>query len=171
MDARETAWTSTWREDLYSVLAERGHSALSGYLVGRPGTSYVHLGQELGGFAALQLEQIHWQEAKDSGKLRECASDALVRFLRARLRNGWGKGFHCAINTAGVFADWIVMLCGQHDPAGIRARAEEVWSCLEQLHPPKGWLPESPQDELIARAFETGWPAIRQHGDSKDASK
>jgi len=140
-----------------SLLHSRGFESTSDLLSRFPAKPYVDLAADLGNdMAALQLEWMQFEEAKEQGKLRDAAMDSLARELAGHLREGWGRGTQVDFNTAGVFADWVTRL-EDYDP-DLVPRAEAVWQALHELRPPEGWKPEGPDNPLLAFAFDKGWP-------------
>ena len=158
MNAETALWTEDWKQRLYASLGHLGYSSVLAYLADRPGEGYFRLARQLEGFAALQIQQLQWEEAQEGQLERRVAMDALVRIMRDRLRKGWGKGRHRDLNTAGVLADWLAMISGKYDTSDVGAKARRVWECLKESAPPGGWLPQSPEDLHVKTAFDRGWP-------------
>jgi len=151
-------WGPDWHARLRRDVRRKGFDSVAEYLGACPGKDYVKAAEDLGGYAALQLLSVQMDEAGQSGTIRDAASDALVRFFRSRLRRGWAKGFHAVYNTVCVHADWVVALTEGEGYAELRPLLDRVWRSLEELSPPVGWVPASPEDPYIRQAFDEGWP-------------
>jgi hypothetical protein len=102
-------------------------------------------------FPMMFLKLSYEREAKESGKLRLFAIDSLVRSFVEHGGPGWRKGSNWNDRLARVYSSW-------HVPAGHDAECTRVWDALKQLDPPIGWKPTSVEDEILARAFQAGWP-------------
>lgn len=102
-------------------------------------------------FPIMFLKLSYEREATASGNLRLFAIDALVRSFVEHGGPGWRKGSNWGNRLARVYSNW-------HVPAAHDEECARVWYALKQLEPPIGWKPLSVEDELLALAFQVGWP-------------
>lgn len=110
----------------------------------------MQLAAELGDdVAAIQMEGALRHEAENTGGLERFARDLLVRCIRNDLPMGWNIGEKFDFNRAGVFASWSAGVEGLLDKPSRKA----VWGFLKEADIPTGWLPESPDDPFLDRAF------------------
>jgi hypothetical protein len=133
-----------------------GFQSVTHFLSCFPGEPYAAVAKRLGNeFAGLQLVRMQNEEAKSDEAVEALAMDSLARGLNRHLPAGWRHGARGDFDTSGAFADWIVRL-KQLSP-GLGAKANSVWSALEEFEPVVGWLPHGPDDDLVVRAFSKGW--------------
>lgn len=161
-NARRT-WEGDWRERVLSRMRSYGYQSVADCLSRFPGEPYVDVVKRLGPhIAAIQLECVQFDEAEKQGALREAAIDSLLRDLNWHLKSGWEGGVRGNFNTSGAYVDWLHRLEGSSrnlppNPELIQ-RGEMVWKALEELRPPRGWLPIGMTDPFIEAAFATAWP-------------
>jgi len=153
-----TPWQGNWKGRLHSTIAARGYCVLEDFLAQHPGMSYVKLAASLGAarVAAMQICSEQLQRAAAVGRLREAAKDALVRFLADSIKRGWGRGGRFSYKPACALGDWTVCVLrcsGSPADAGLKGTLKKVGDYLQKCDPPVGWVPESPDDALIERAF------------------
>ena len=156
-----TPWDGDWQMRLRSRLDALGFGTLGAFLHAKPGVSYVTLAKELGdtNVAAMQLYGEHIRMAKKEDLLRAAAADCLVRFLVEHVKRGWGRGRYFTLNLASALGDWrsVMNQFGGNDDF-LNERLDRVAEALKRLHPPDGWIPSGPGDQMISRAFQQGWP-------------
>jgi hypothetical protein len=162
MDERvDTPWQGDWKERLVEKLASMGFGTLEEFLSANPGVGYVNLAKMLtdANVAALQLYGEQIRTAASTGRLREGAKDSLVRFLAEHIKRGWDASRHFTFRLAAALADWkssLIQFGSQN--SDFPAKLDAVINALREASPPKGWVPKSPSDEHIERAFAKGWP-------------
>jgi hypothetical protein len=146
-------WKGNWKNRVYERVAARGFSTVTDFADSRPTASLLELADELGpeDVAAIQLETLLYDEAKESGYVDRFARSLLVRSLRERIPDGWnvGERYDFDSEAAGGFGRWTAILDEMHDEA-----AWQVWQSLRAANIPRGWLPSGPDDPILLRAFE-----------------
>jgi hypothetical protein len=163
-DRVRRTWEGDWRIRLQARVHSLGYEHVSEFLKRFPREPYVEVVKRLGDdIAAIQLECAQFDEAARRANVRDSAIDSLVRDLTWHLKTGWEGGAKGNFNTAGAYVDWLQRLEGPSrnlpSNADLRERGQKVWSALEALRPPLGWLPTGPHDSLVEAAFAAGWPA------------
>jgi len=150
-------WCPDWRARLKARLESLGSHTMTEFLGRVPSEPYLKVAQMLGeDVAALQLEWMQFEEAREQNTIRYVAMDSLARELKYHLPTGWRYGAKGDFDTASVYADWIVRL-EQYD-RNLKAIGKAVWQALEERTPPVGWSPSGPEDRLLVAAFAKGWP-------------
>ena len=187
MTVNANTWSADWQQRLRNRLHSIGCESVGEYLEKHPAQSYLAVAKALGeDVAAVQLSRMQLQEVRDERSFRRVAMDSLAREISANLPNGWqlsserpkldageslwkhlaSKGSEVSeeerkdrveFQTAGAYAYWVTLL-RSYDQS-VEPRALAVWNALKSLSPPSGWRPVGPDDPLILRAFELGWPA------------
>lgn len=158
MNRAERTWNGDWKNKVLSRIKETaGCRTATEFIAIYPTEPYLELVKRLGDdVAAIQLESLHFSEAQNDRMIREAAMDSLVRELHTYLKEGWRLGAKDAFETSGAYADWITRL--QQKQADLKHKADLVWSALEEVQPPTGWLPIDPHDQIVRAAFDKGWP-------------
>ncbi len=138
-----------------------GFASLSDYLAARVGVPYTDLADELGGgVLGLHVASVQLKQATDK---RAAASDALVRALRQVLTRGWDL---TEAAEPGVSRDFMNVTAWSYWTSLLdSARPDEdtldrLWDAIKQRAKP-GWLPKTPDDEVLSRAFDEAWPTTR----------
>jgi hypothetical protein len=145
-------WSGSWRDKILSRVRACGFETATAYLAQYPADSYIAAAARLGDdVAALQLEWMQFDEAKNEVDIRQAAKDSLVRELNYQLPNGWRRGAKNDFETASAYADWIVRI--EQKRSELKSKAKDVWDSLQGLNPPVGWVPQSPDDRFISEAF------------------
>jgi hypothetical protein len=160
---RVPAWQGDWEKRVYDRVSQRDFATLSAFADSRPTASLKELARELGpekDVAALQLERLLRQEARETGRVRRFARAALVREINEYFPQGWMRGDTVDFSRASVWAEWVSRLGEEH-----RAAAESVWDRLKRLAS-VGWLPMGVDDPIILEAFREG-----RFPEDSDASK
>jgi hypothetical protein len=153
----ERVWGGDWQARLRSSLHSLGCETVQDFLVRYPAEPYLKLVKRLGDHvAALQLVRMQFDEARQSGRVRDAAKDCLCRELVGNLKRGWGMGVRADFHMAGAYANWVTEL--ERCQPDTRPLADAVWRVLNEMCPPWGWLPDSPDDPFLASAFARGWP-------------
>jgi hypothetical protein len=154
------SWEPGWEQRLVAAARKTGAASIGDFLSQHHSVPYFKLVRQLGDeFAAVQLQQLQFAEAEDTGQLRAAAADGLCRILCDRIKRGWGRGMHFQSNLAGAYAEWLSLLEYRAGHPELRECGQAVWQALVQQSPPEGWLPTRPDDPLIVAAFTSGWPA------------
>jgi hypothetical protein len=148
--------TGRWHPDpsafLDRRLSEQGRSVQQ-FLADRPGLWWGKLAREFDEPLATVQLMAYAQEAAAKGRwLDWFARDALARTLHRWLPSGWHYKNDVDAETADAFSDWITTMGALGQSSRDMARA--VVETLKQSHLPLGWLPNGPDDPLLARAFE-----------------
>ncbi len=157
----KTPWYGDWQERLSRKLEELGFSSLEAYLTSQPGVGYVKIARILGiaNVCAMQIYGMHLRAAAAEGRVREAAIDSLVRLLAEHLTRGWGTGQHFPFKLALAFATWVPIVERNANPSPeVQRYMDRVFESLKAIDPPKGWVPEGPDDAIIRTAFDQGWP-------------
>lgn len=164
----DTAWSGDWQNRLLKRIRAMGYRNVTDYLEAHPGVPYHDVAKDLGrplpdgkgcDIAAIQIQGLQYLEAVAHGKLREFAMDSLVRILRDHLRRkGWNEGVHAKFNRACAYAAWCGLVSQSGEDEAAKMCAAKTWEALEQLSPPQGWRPSSPDDPYVVAAFNKGWP-------------
>jgi len=179
-----TTWAPDWQSRLLEKVRAIGYHTVTEFLSAHPAEPYVTMARKLGNTAAVQLLRVQRLEIEDEAGFRRAAMDCMARELATHLPKGWGIPTEIpevpldsmwthlaahgplkpneiedriAFQTAGVYADWMSLL-REYDSATIEPRADAVWAALKNLRPPTGWIPHGPNDPIIVRAFDVGWP-------------
>jgi hypothetical protein len=146
----ENTWHEDWLARLHQRVHTRGFNSVTAFADARPHATLTQLAAELGNdIAAIQIEGALCYEAEQAGTLEQYARALLVRRIRQRLPRGWHVGENFIFECAGVFAFWSAGVQGFLDKLSRNA----VWESLQQTEIPIGWLPEGPDDPILARAF------------------
>lgn len=159
-------WSGDWQQKVRARVNARGFETIAAFLASMPGATYAEAAAALGDdVAPIQVTRLHLGEARkvDASAFRAAAIDSLVRYLRQRLPDGWGRqssedpdlepDFLC--NKA--FTGWEASL-EEADAITAGARCQAVWQRLCELAP-LGWLPADANDDVIRRVFDAAWPA------------
>src|SRR2546430_17226787 len=84
-------WHGDWRARVRRTIHEVGCETLAEYLAKHPAEPFISVARRLGeDVAAIQLEHMQLDEARQQGQLRFAAMDSLARQIRRFLPNGWG---------------------------------------------------------------------------------
>jgi hypothetical protein len=150
----DQVWGGNWRAKIKARVHAIGCETVSEFLARFPAEPYITVAQRLGNdIAAFQLEWMQFEEGNNA--IRWLAMDSLTRDITSHLPAGWRHGTKDDFDTAGAYADWIVRL-EQQQPE-IKDKAKAVWTALEELHPPVGWMPSGTDDPFVVNAFFKGW--------------
>lgn len=157
-------------------LCEKGYSSLLDYLEDRQAIPYQELVKEIGpdSIAVGFLRWLHCREAHRAGQIRRAAMDCLAREI-AQV-GGWpgvkvftqpsepvtsmnvdpedAKKLQWKAEV--IFRNWALDALLPYGD-NITQHAEPVWEALEELDPPRGWIPSGADDPLIVAAFDEGW--------------
>lgn len=151
------AWRGDWNERLAARLHSLGFDSLSHLAKDNPGATIQELVSILGAgdFAIIQVEWALMQEAENSGTVRQCAIDLLVRLLRSP-ENGWPAaiGREEQAEVCGLLVSWLGLLPDRYRPHG----QQVVVSFLRDADIPAHWRPVSADDEHIRKHMSSQWP-------------
>jgi hypothetical protein len=157
MSRPNTTWTGNWRARIRSRLEALGYQTIAEFLAQHRAEPYLQLAARLGeDVAAIQVQILHCDDAREKGNVRAMAMDSLARDLRTNLAAGWSGPAKGDFDTSGAYADWVSRL--EVQLPGFRPVADATWQALEQLTPPTGWQASGPHDPVIVAAFARGWP-------------
>ena len=165
MDYAKPHTSDQLRSNITKDLQSRGHKSILDYLKRNQRKSYVELAKDFAkGTFAMQIIQYTFEEALLYKQFRWVAKDALVRELHEAFPKGWEKNYNAngignkQINfqKAKAYGIWHAMV--NQVPTNAVSFLFEVWSALQRLNPPSGWLPEGVDDSFIAAAFDEEWP-------------
>ncbi len=146
----ERTWQGDWLTRIYQRVHKRGFESVTAFAETKPTATLLELAAELGeGVAAIQLEGALYSEAEKSGTFDKFARGLLARCIRQRLPMGWSDGEQLATERAGAFASWCAGVEGLIDESA----SDAIWDKLEGASIPTGWLPEGPDDPILARVF------------------
>jgi hypothetical protein len=156
------AWREGWQERLYSLIRERGFASVTEYADSRPSATLLELADNLGSGEVAAI-QVRWRlvaEAEANGTIERCAQCLLVRTLHDELPEGWQREWKDIpgdpstpfFRKVGAFSDVVVALPDQYADAMRRIRL-----AFDAADIPEGWLPESPDDPVIAEMFRRHW--------------
>jgi hypothetical protein len=112
-----------------------------------------------------QFQELLFEEAKRSGKLRHAIRDTLLRRLRQHLGHGWNRGAKIKERRAAAFSQWELPTFDRQRLANITDR---IWQALRDLEPPDDWCPGCITNPYLEKAFEVGWPNDLPCGESTD---
>jgi hypothetical protein len=127
---------------------ERGAKSLTELARWYPRKTLRELAQELDALV-VQLESVLVYEARGTDGFDELARSLLVRELRQYIPRGWGVGDDFLGEFMSAHSLWASAL-----PEAFDAQTDVVFSALRAADPPHGWLPDGPDDPIIARCFE-----------------
>jgi len=153
-------WSEGWQNRLLAEVTSRGYPSLIDFLRASPGLPYLELSSRFASsVAAMQISRLQFEGAVTESEARWAARDSLARTVNDRFPNGWRIGDKPDYDQAGTFADWctLIEVDAMHLPQAVHY-AERVWEKLQQLDIPPGWQPSGPDDPIIVRAFDEGWP-------------
>lgn len=157
MSKPKRTWEGDWRRKIISRIQATGSETVTDFLAKSPTDSYVDVAASLGDdVAALQIERMQFEEAKNECDIRMAAMDSLVREMAFHLPDGWRHGAKGDFDTASVYADWIVRL--EQKQANLKSKGKAVWEALKASMPQVGWSPKGIDDVYIVDAFSKGWP-------------
>ena len=143
------AWTGDWRARMDQALRARGRDSLTAFAESRPQATLLELAESLDcSVAAIQLEAILREEAVRGDRFDDFVRSSLVRCVRARIPEGWGAGARPDFQVASAYGSWRATVGDQN-----AAAAREAWKALKAAPPPRGWLPEGPDDPLLVEAL------------------
>jgi hypothetical protein len=162
VDDESNASTGVWSNDWVSRIQGRvralGCTKFSDFLNMFPVESYDDIAKRLGDdVAPIQVIHLQLQESLDTSYQLAAGKDSLVRILNQRNRRGWATGLHWKRRMSQIYADWVTMAPMDARIPEISNIKKKVWSELENLSPPKGWVPKSIDDPIINEAFDKGW--------------
>ena len=154
MDA-SLIWNGDWEARLLSRVQSMGSRSILDFLDRFPAEPYIKVARRLGeDVAAVQLARMQFEEASGPAAFRRAAIDGLAREIAEHLKRGWGVGRHADFNTAGVHTGWMTLLRFRASaPPEIVRKGDAVWEELNRLDPSRGWLPNGPDDAILAAAF------------------
>ena len=153
----ERVWGGDWQSRIRGLLHANGFETVREVLANYPAEPYTKVGKHLGDdIAGFQILQLQYQEALDCDGIRDVAADALAREIAGKLKRGWGRKMHRDFNRAHAFSSWIGAM--RNYAPDFESSYTAVWNALLQFEPPDDWVPNGPNDPIIADAFETGWP-------------
>jgi hypothetical protein len=150
------SWQGDWRARVHERVRARGFTSLTTFADSRPLDSFIQLALALGpaDVNASQMQALLREEAEDSGNATRFLRSSLIRRLRERLPLGWaddGDSEPFLSELAGAIASWATGAEGLINEED----SDRVWQFFRQTYIPAGWLPESPDDPILARAFAT----------------
>jgi hypothetical protein len=133
--------------------ATLGYSSLDAYSDQRPEMTYYQIVAELGEvagreFAPVQVENLLRDAAVTPEQIQRFARGSFVRHLRKLMPEGWNNGADSVFNFAHALGAWISRL-----PTAYAEQCQRVGRQLRLIQPAKGWLPNGPDDPLVAEAF------------------
>lgn len=160
MEEPEQTWTHDWPDRLYRELETKGFESVTKFLHHHPAEPYVDAAKRIAPWVAgMQVSQLHMQEAASAGLLRAAAMDALARDLNWRLPDGWVPDGPTESRAAGAAANTTTSVVEDGAAPNLEAQMFEVYRALKAVNPAAGWKPSGPNDPLIVRAFDEGWPS------------
>jgi hypothetical protein len=143
-------WSGDWHGRILERVRQRDFETATEYVSSRPGVSLVSLAEELGpdDVAAAQLRSVLLDEAERSNTVSRLLCDLLVRELRDRLPEGWKhpRSDDSRFRAAAAIAAWTAEFRDLLDQ-GAKLAAGKAFLDAEL---PTGWLPEGPDDPVIA---------------------
>lgn len=146
----ERTWQGDWITRIYQRVHERGFESVTAFAETKPTATLLELAAELGeGVAAIQLEGVLYSEAEKSGTFDKFARGLLARCIREWIPTGWTSGDQFETQRVDAFVDWSVIVSSHID----ESRVDAIWEALKTINIPEGWLPEGPDDPILARAF------------------
>lgn len=157
MNSDRRTRVSDWRKRIRSILHSQGYETIEDYVCGFPAEPYVKLAKRLNAdVAAMQLSWMQLEEAQEQGRIRGALVDCLVRCITGTVKRGWLNGKDFASNAALAYALWAGEV--KRTRPDLEPLAWTIWQELRMLHPPRGWLPNGPDDLIIQAAFAKAWP-------------
>jgi hypothetical protein len=120
-----------WRKDVLLRVRERGFSSITAFADAFPRETLLELARNLGGYRGFAL----------SGRFA-------MKPLNNNLPEGWATGERAESDTIMAHAHWKVGVGREY-----RADADAAFGRLRALKPPRGWLPDGPDDPLLVEAF------------------
>ncbi|HEX5754354.1 MAG TPA: NUDIX hydrolase [Archangium sp.] len=137
-----------WVARLYERVRERGYDSLTAFAEARPTASLVALAEELGpdDVAGVQVFKGLVAEAERTRRVTRLVRSQLVRELYECLPGGWPAVLDDAnrFKVAEAIGSWIAFTPETH-----KERARQVRTAFLAKHPPPGWRPLGPDDELL----------------------
>lgn len=141
-------WDPDWRQRIYTRVTALGYRNVLSFLDANLTRTYVCIAEMLGaGIVARQIEILEREESVAANRFERFAASCLVRFLRARVAEGWQCGPDAEFRAAHAYGTWSAAVGAVNDEA-----TWQVWTKLKETAP-SGWLPEGPDDPIIERAF------------------
>jgi hypothetical protein len=143
-----SAWKGNWKARLHERVRGLGFASLTAFAEARPTASLVALAEELGkdDVAGIHVCMGLLAEAQQRRQLARFERDMLVRELNKCIPNGWPAVLEDPYRfpVAKALGLWIGDI-----PEAHQERARKVADALLANPPPPGWLPLSPDDELL----------------------
>lgn len=144
------SWAGRWDRRLNEILHEQGYSDVSRFAERHPDCTFEELASVLGNeVAPVQIEQLLRRHYLQNGDVTTFAKDALNRYLREYLPDGWGDDETSKVLAAQAFGAWSGALGEEYDDI-----TDIVWDRLEAQSIPKGWLPAVSGDRILNEAFK-----------------
>jgi hypothetical protein len=156
IDSSQHRWSLDWRENVMASVRTAGFARLNDFLASIPCLPYKTVCERLvGDFAPAQIVSLQYREAKELGKVRGAAKDALCRHICKRLPSGWGVGNNPDFQQASALASWSSELTVTGECSSFEVFANKI---LDDFQAPFGWKPSGPDDPVIEAAFDRLWP-------------
>ena len=142
------SWEGNWKARLYERVRGLGFTSLTAFAEARPTASLAALAEELGkdDVAGVQVLSGLLAEAERRKQVTRFERDVFVRMFAQSVPNGWPAVLDDAnrFAVAEALGSWIA-----YTPEAHEERARRVMMALLANPPPPGWLPQSPDDELL----------------------
>lgn len=149
-------WSNDWHERVSAAVAELGFETLNEYVLTHRREPFGALAKRLGNdIAHVQVQRMYLEEAIVGGFFLDAAAECLARTISEVFPKGWGIGVRLDYKEASVIATWVSDMqhrAQQHELSETQLNRIAA-ALVDDVCPPKGWLPEGGQDENIVRAF------------------
>jgi hypothetical protein len=157
-------WPADWEEQVLAAVHELGYTDMFTFVRAYPTEGFYDLGKRLDDLAPpAMLSILYYRDAVLCGDIRSAAIDGLIRSFHDICPAGWNNprpGLMPEINEINLISTWEVELKAVDERFPPLAQA--VFNAIWYSYPPKGWKPTGPEDPIIQRAFEIGWPVERK---------
>jgi hypothetical protein len=148
------AWDGDWAQRIDDFARSQGHAHIWHYLRAHPGVPLTTVADTIGSAAAIQIHRLVLQHCLTNREMGALIRDLMARSIREALPKGWGEANdfkHARATGVGIL------------PEPYRTLAREMGtSLLEQEVPPRGWLPESGDDEILLRVHARAVESLPQ---------
>lgn len=155
-----TTWSTNWDDLISHRLKEAGYGSIGQLLAEMPSRPYSEVAQRLDdSIAPIQILRTQYKEAKAAGEMRTAAMDSLCRNIVEEFPGGWGIGDNPDWQLISALSGWSSEIIVTGESAELEPVLDRVMNEIRRLQPTTGWLPKGPDDAIIQKVFDEGWPS------------
>ena len=146
------AWDGDWARRIADFARREGYAHIWEYLLAHPGVPLNKVADAIEDAAAIQIHELIVDHCLANRTMGQLIRDLMARSIREELPKGWGKGTdfkHAQATSVGIL----------QEPYAAFVLEMSLW-LLQKEPPPRGWLPESGDDEVLRRAYDRAFESI-----------